>query len=164
MKGAVSESRGSVWKKAKTEKQLEVLWFFPTFREIIYTFSKNFCNDDFPTAFRVSRRVFWWFLAGNIFLLFLFWTLTKIFAFCSKSFNMSETFSAVWPKFFDRHVRRAFYASIQTIRNHLSDIEKTQEQMENSSKTSKNFVTWEKKTSGQLFFDKDVEIATYVSI
>ena len=37
---------------------------------------------------------------------------------------MSETFSAVSPKLFDKHVRRSIYASIQTPRNVLSDIER----------------------------------------
>ena len=45
----------------------------------------------------------------------------------------------------------------------LVTLREVQEQIEKTSKTSKIFVTRE-KTSGQLFFDKDVENAIYVSI
>ena len=153
MKGAVSESRGSVWKKAKTEKQLEVLWFFSDFqRNNLYFLAKTFATMTSQRLFACPEKFFDDFWREIFFFFFLFWTLTvRILRFVQISFNMSETFSAVWPKFIDRHVRRAFYASIQTLRNLLSDIEKTQGQVEKSSKTSKNFVTWEKNIGSTVF-------------
>ena len=77
---------------------------------------------------------------------------------------MSEKFSAVPPKFFDRHVRRAFYASIQTLRNRLSEIEKDSGTNRKKFWNFKNFRNMRKKTSGQIFSDKDVEVSIYVSI
>ena len=54
-----------------------------------------------------------------------FCTLTgKFLHFVQKSFNMSEQFSAVKPKFFDKHVKTAFWASIQKLWNLLRDFEK----------------------------------------
>ena len=152
MKGAFFESKGSVWKKGKIEQQLEILCFFRFSEKKFILFSKSFCNDDFPNAFRVSRKIFDDIWRELIFFFFLFWTLTVRFLhFVQETFKMSETFSAVPPKLFDRHVRRAFYASIQTLRNLLSDIEKDSGTNRKKSKTSKIFVTWEKNLGSTVF-------------
>ena len=75
--------------------------------------------------FACPEVFFWWFLAETFFLFFHFWTLTvRFLQFFQKRFNMSEHFSAAWPKFFERHVSTAFNASIQTLRNLLSDLQK----------------------------------------
>ena len=164
MKGAFFESKGSVWKKAKIEQQLEILCFFRFSEKKFILFSKSFCNDDYLNAFRLSRKLFDDFWRELFFFFFHFWTLTVRFL------HFVQTFST-WAKHF-RPFGQRFLTG--TLKGHLMrpfkhieifwvTLRKIQEQIEKKSKTSKIFVTWD-KTSGQLFFDKNVEIAIYVSI
>ena len=92
---------------------------------------------------------------GNYFSFFSFLDIDcKIFAFCSKSFNMSETFSAIWPKIFDRHVKRAFDASIQTHWNLLNDIEKDSEANRKKIEKFKYFRNMRKNLGSTVFRQK----------
>ena len=126
--------------------------FFRFSEKKFILFSKSVCNDDFPNAFRVSRKTFDDIWRELIFFFFLLWTLNLRFLhFVQETFKMSEKLSAVPPKLFDGHVRRAFDASIQTLRNLLSDIEKDSGTNRKKSKTSKTFVTWEKNLGSTVF-------------
>ena len=65
---------------------------------------------------------------------------------------MSEAFSAPWPKFFDRHVRRAFNASTQTLRNLLSDFDRDSGTNRKKIENFKNFRNLRKKNVGSTVF------------
>ena len=70
VKGAFYESRGPVWTKAKNEKQLEVLWFFPIFREILYTFEQNLLYRWFRNCFSRVQKIFLMIFGGELFFFF----------------------------------------------------------------------------------------------
>ena len=125
VKGAFFESRGSFLERSKNWKTIRSFVFFSDFQRNSLYFLQKVLQRWFPNYFSRVQKKFWWLSAGNIFLIFHFWTLTVGFLhFVQKIFNMSETFSAVWPMFFDMHVRPAFFASNQTLRNLLSNNEK----------------------------------------
>ena len=60
-------------KKQKLKNNYKFCGFFRFSEKSLKLLSKHFCTEEFSTAFRVSRRFFWWFSGGNTFRFFHFW-------------------------------------------------------------------------------------------
>ena len=153
-------------KKQKLKNNYKFCGFFRFSEKSLKLLSKHFCTEEFSTAFRVSRRFFWWFSGGNTFRFFHFWTLTKRFLhFVQKVSTWAKHFRPFGQRFLRSTSARLFTRPFKHLEIFWVTFRNIQHRIEKNSKTSMIFVTWEKQnTLGQLFFDKDVEIAIYVSI